>query len=274
MADQPSPSARGPLRLCLRNFRGLRVVDWSPEGVCLIAGPNGSGKTTLIEGMLFLSDAFHSGLSAAVRRQRGADAFRHLRAHDDEPVGLDIHVGDASWLRLDAQAPWRSCRRTVAVGSSTKARRVAYSPQWYLGRDQRGPDPQGRLCLRMAWDAKPSPDLRPLVDVLQGFRCHVGYDLNTLRQGGQGGEDDGSSRLVAGISSSSYATGRRRRDGSSGASTGCWGGSNKRSRVSWKTSSSILPWARSSRPGSIRPASAPDCPCRAPRMGFSSACST
>jgi predicted ATPase len=169
------------------------VVDWSPEGVCLIAGPNGSGKTTLVEGMLFLSDAFHSGLSAAVRRQRGADAFRHLRAHDDEPVGLDIHVGDASWqLRLDAQAGSVAelPEETVAVGSTIKARRAAYSPRWHLGSELRDADPPGRLCLRMAWDVKPDPDLKPLVDVLQGFRCHVGYDLSALRQGGQGGADD------------------------------------------------------------------------------------
>jgi predicted ATPase len=44
--------------------------------------------------------------------------------------------------------------------------------------------------LRLAWDAQSSPDLKPLVSVLEGYRYHTGYALETLRQGGKGGEND------------------------------------------------------------------------------------
>ena len=37
--------------LTVRNYRGLRSVQWSPSGVCALVGPNGSGKTTLIDAL-------------------------------------------------------------------------------------------------------------------------------------------------------------------------------------------------------------------------------
>lgn len=202
-----APRSRGAISLRLRNFRGLREVDWSPEGVCLIAGPNGSGKTTLLEALLFLSDAFQSNLPTAVRRQRGATALRHLRSAPTEGVGLTLQVGEVSWeLKLDVGdgSVGELPEETVLVGASKKVRRAAYSEQWYHWPNVRGGgdgpehlnlrrgDGQDRLCLRMAWDAKPLPDLRPLVDVLQGYRYHAGYALEVLRQGGRGGENDAS----------------------------------------------------------------------------------
>ncbi len=192
-APSSAVSVRGPISLRLRNFRGLRAVDWSPDGVCLIAGPNGSGKTTLLEALLFLSDLFQSNLPAAVRRQRGPVALRHLRAGASEGVSLRVQVGDASWeLRLDVEggSVGELPEETVRVGSSTKVRRQAFSVQWYHDRQPRGSDPQGRLCLRLAWDAQSSPDLKPLVDVLDGYRYHTGYALEALRQGGKGGDND------------------------------------------------------------------------------------
>jgi recombinational DNA repair ATPase RecF len=44
--------------LSVRNFRGLRRVEWSPSGVCAVVGPNGSGKTTLIDVVQLLRDAY------------------------------------------------------------------------------------------------------------------------------------------------------------------------------------------------------------------------
>lgn len=189
----PASSSHGPISLLLRNFRGLREVDWSPEGVCLIAGPNGSGKTTLLEALLFLSDAFSSNLSAAVRRQRGATALRHIRAGEGDGIVVVLRVGHASWeLRLDAgdASVGELPEERVIVGSSIDVRRSAYSARWHMGSEERGPDTDGRLCLRMAWDARPSPELRPLTDVLRGYRYHAGYALELLRQGGKGGEND------------------------------------------------------------------------------------
>jgi predicted ATPase len=192
MAEQSS-SPRGPLSLRLRNFRGLRDVDWSPDGVCLIAGPNGSGKTTLLEALLFLSDAFQSNLTTAVRRQRGAAALRHLHSSDTDAIELRLEVGDVRWeLRVEVNggAVGELPEEAVFKGATAAVRRAAYSAQWYLGDEVRGGDAQGRVCLRMAWEARPSPELKPIVDVLQGFRYHAGYALETLRQGGKGGESD------------------------------------------------------------------------------------
>lgn len=188
-----SPALRGPVSLELRNFRGLRRVSWSPDGVCLVAGPNGSGKTTLLEAFLFLSDAFSANVPSAVRRQRGAFALRNNRADSGEGIGLSLSVGDIRWdLTLDA-AEGRIGdlpEEQVSTPSGVVVRRTAYSPTWYLGAEARTADPQGRVGLRMAWDAQPSTELKPMADVLLGFRHYAGYAIDVLRQGGQGGEDD------------------------------------------------------------------------------------
>src|SRR5262249_11805135 len=100
-ASEDAPRDRGPITLTASDFRGLGRVEWSPEGVCLVAGPNGSGKTTLLEAFAFLRDAFARGVTQAVRLQRGAVGLRHVGASGPPEVVLGLKVGDVSWqLRL------------------------------------------------------------------------------------------------------------------------------------------------------------------------------
>jgi predicted ATPase len=83
--------------LSVRNYRGLRRVEWSPSGVCALVGPNGSGKTTLIDVLQLLHDANRVGLAKAIFQHGGAYGLRHFEAQPEEPVVFNLRLGDVSW---------------------------------------------------------------------------------------------------------------------------------------------------------------------------------
>jgi predicted ATPase len=192
-SEEEKPAASGPITVIARDFRGLANVSFSPSGVCLVAGPNGSGKSALLEIFAFLRDAFLRGIPQALCFQRGAVGLRRIEADGPPEVLLALTVGEATWeLRIPVNngSGGEFAGEVVKVGPSVRVRRSAYSPEWYLGRELRSPDREGRTCFRAAWEAKQSPALSGLVEALRGFRYHAGYALEVLRDGGAGGEDD------------------------------------------------------------------------------------
>jgi recombinational DNA repair ATPase RecF len=77
----PRDVALEPVRLIVRDYRGLREVDWTIEpGVSLLVGPNGSGKTSVLSALGFLREAYDGGVAQAVRWSRSASALRRLGA--------------------------------------------------------------------------------------------------------------------------------------------------------------------------------------------------
>jgi predicted ATPase len=82
----------------VRNFRGLRRVEWTPSGVCALVGPNGSGKTTLIDVLQLLSDAASVGFTKALEGHGGAHGLRHFEATSDEPVLFSVRLGTVRWV--------------------------------------------------------------------------------------------------------------------------------------------------------------------------------
>ena len=83
--------------LTVRNFRGLRHIEWSPSGVCALVGPNGSGKTTLIDVLQILQDTKSRSFSKAIEEHGGAYALRHFAAGTDEPVMFGLQAGEFRW---------------------------------------------------------------------------------------------------------------------------------------------------------------------------------
>lgn len=93
----PPPASNGPWRLRVSNLRALPEVDWSPSGVCLLAGPNGSGKTTLLRALQFLLCYYQDGRTIALQRLGGASNLQRLGTPEDEPVVFEFVLGDACW---------------------------------------------------------------------------------------------------------------------------------------------------------------------------------
>jgi energy-coupling factor transporter ATP-binding protein EcfA2 len=178
-------------KITVRDFRCLKNVDWSPEGVCLLAGPNGAGKTTLLNAILLLCRWFLSGHQEALRFTQSA-YLRHLDAADSDPVIFEIRVGDITWslaLPVDARGLTASYGETLKYGDETILRAEMYKDQWVFDGKSRPFDP-GRCCAKWVWDREEPEWMRPLVDRLRKVRIYFSYWLNQVKTPGLSGESD------------------------------------------------------------------------------------
>lgn len=171
--------------LSVRNYRGLRRVDWSPSGVCALVGPNGSGKTTLIDVLSLLQEAAWNGFSKAIESHGGAYGLRHFGAPDDEPVAFRLRVGSASWefqpevllgpagVRLPVRERLVEGERTLFDSERADVDAERVTP---YGLD-------GRLMLALPRRAgEPSEPFDQLVRFISSYRYYHHYALGGLRR--------------------------------------------------------------------------------------------
>jgi energy-coupling factor transporter ATP-binding protein EcfA2 len=175
------------IQLKVRNFRCLRSVDWSPDGVCVLVGPNGSGKTTLLEALNFLRLAYVADLNQAIVAS-GGPLFRNLDAAADEAVSFALTQGTYTWA-LDiplGSGPYSyTSGESLIDGSRT------------LLTKKHGDDAieiPGRQTVRLALvglrvlAANPADQiqlpLRPIISTVAGFLVYGGYAIPQLRQAG------------------------------------------------------------------------------------------
>jgi predicted ATPase len=78
-------------------FRALRVLDWSPRGVCVLSGANGAGKTSTLSAMIFLRNAILRGVQEAARFAAAGSAFRNLASAPTEDVVFEVTDGAWRW---------------------------------------------------------------------------------------------------------------------------------------------------------------------------------
>ncbi len=175
----------------IRDFRCLKHVDWSPEGVCLLAGPNGSGKTTLLNAIMLLCRWFRAGHEQALRFTQSA-YLRRLDAADSDPVIFEICIGDIVWslaLPVDARGLTASYGETLKRGDETVIHAQMFKDQWVYNGKNRPFDPS-RCCAKWVWDREEPEWMRPLVDRLQKLRIYSSYWLNHVKTPGLSGESD------------------------------------------------------------------------------------
>jgi predicted ATPase len=176
--------------LKVRNYRGLRQVDWSPEGVCALVGPNGSGKTTLLRVLDVLREALDSDFLTAIEKNDGPLDFRH-RAAGNEPVEFEVGVtGGTSpqrWLlKAQSHGEWigRRPHETVFVGEDRWAEREAGADHMKIHKEE---FPCGNdLLLRAATkiDIGKEKTLAPLQALVSGYEFHSNYRLHDLKSTG------------------------------------------------------------------------------------------
>lgn len=88
----------------IENYRGIRAVDFKPDGVCLLVGPNGSGKSTLLSALEFLKNIFERGFEKALNFSGGAYGFNHFDSAPDRVALFDIETAAINWeIEIDAR---------------------------------------------------------------------------------------------------------------------------------------------------------------------------
>ncbi len=187
--------------LTVHNFRGLRYIDWSPEGVCALVGPNGSGKTTLLDVLALLRDAIDRGLARAFEEHGGIASSRNVYAPDNKDFGFQIGIGDVHWRMVPVETA-RGFRPSEMM---------AQEDVRYLIRDagadgalvlNRFTPLNDKLAFRVLLDElEHSPldeswmiTVKALGELIERYRLYEHYDLRALRRSGSA---DSSERRLA-----------------------------------------------------------------------------
>ncbi len=186
------PDTTSPLRVQLRDYRGLQVANWCPHGVSLLVGPNGSGKSSLLRAYDFFRTAYSWGLKLA-QANLGANSLKRIGAPPEALVQLELR---------DDQWAWRFEFQANAGGISTyPAETLLYqdqvvvhgrlgSPDWYVNGQKRNRSREDIPCLRMAADAELFPEVQTFIKKLSQIRFQPPFELSKLRQGNLGTEQD------------------------------------------------------------------------------------
>lgn len=166
----------------LQNFRALERLRWSPDGVCLLAGPNGSGKTTVLDALTFLKALFLRGHGAAFRWV-GGEHLRSLTAPKAEPVCFEVVVDGLCWrtsFPVSSGGLAGYFGEELSRDGEAVLRAGVFEQHWTLGTDQLQRDPE-RCCAKVLWDRGTAPWMEPLVDVLSNIHVHHTYNLDALK---------------------------------------------------------------------------------------------
>lgn len=167
-------------RLQVRNYRGLRAVDWSPSGVCALVGANGSGKTTLLDVPAMLGDAVDRGLARALEEHGGIADARNLFADASDSYGFTLSFDDFEW----------SIEPILSGAGFRSAERLSYASHLIASREP-GADiaffndepMQLRDSLALAGVMQRQAGVS-VGELLESYRLYGQYDIAKLRRSG------------------------------------------------------------------------------------------
>jgi len=172
--------------LKVSNYRTLKEINWSPEGVCVLTGPNGAGKSTLLSALKFLRALFFFGPEEALRHVGAGNSFRRVGLDPDEVVEFTLQKEEISWiLRFprSTQPGDNFYGEELCRDGATVLRADLFQDSWSLDGENIARDEQ-RCCAKVAWDKYQLDRLewmRPLVSLLEGIRIYDGYWLNQVK---------------------------------------------------------------------------------------------
>jgi len=187
--------------LKVRNYRGLREITWSPDGVCALVGANGSGKTTLLDVPALLRDALERGLARALEEHGGIANARNSYANDGDPYDFQVGADAIYWhmAPLETGSGFRPEERVTQEMVTIVHREGGADSALVMGDSVPARDV---LAFRIALDefAHGQPG-NPVVDgilalgnLLARYRLYAHYDVRGLRLRGSA---DSSERRLA-----------------------------------------------------------------------------
>jgi predicted ATPase len=172
-------------RLQVRNYRGLRAVDWSPQGVCALVGANGSGKTTLLDVPALLGAALDRGLARALEQHGGIANARNMHVSEDEPYYFEVALDELSWRLAPTRVDigFRPGELISHKNNIIVKREAGGDTAWFMGEQEPVHDDLA-FALAPLYDLPKYGSLEKLAALLKNYRLYGQYDLVALRRSG------------------------------------------------------------------------------------------
>lgn len=166
-----------------QHFRIFERIDWTPEGVCLLAGSNGAGKSTVLAALSFLRGLLLYGHEMAFNWVSGA-YFRQMDALAEEPVMFEIEVAGVRWVLrfpMSNTALRGQFGEELYRDGELVLRAAMFDEGWFLGNQRMRIDNR-RCCAKVLWDRDESPWMAPLNDLMANMRVQSVYRLDLMRK--------------------------------------------------------------------------------------------
>lgn len=160
--------------LSLHDWRRFERVEFSADGVCLLAGPNGSGKSSILEAFDFLRNVADRGVMEACRLAKGGHFLRRLGAKPSDPVIVELELGPLRWrveLAIEGQGVHPNHGESLFYDGRPIFDRKLYATEWVLG-GRTWDASHSRSSLRVALDSNDYELLEPLSSFLSSVRVY------------------------------------------------------------------------------------------------------
>lgn len=186
-----------PLRIRTTNYKALRRVDFTPEGVCALTGPNGSGKSTLLYAIELLRLATEEDLARALRWAGDASNLKTYGTPPAEACRIELSTDrpDATTDGGEQRIEWAIDMDAKVLSRPHETLRVGGRPFMERVADFREATIDGishlcgdRLALIQTSVIEPQA-VTALVSRLEGYRVYGEYNLTHLREIGSSVDD-------------------------------------------------------------------------------------
>lgn len=157
--------------LKIKNYRGIRSLDFNPEGVCLLVGPNGSGKSTLLSVIKLLRTTF----------ERGFDTPPPITNSDmaGEPTIFEIETPDLLWELKVLNSLFITEKVTQAGFAGIGQLKTIYDAIRFEGSVRLGSDSPLNENPRIDHEK-----IENFVRILTGYQYYHDYNTWRLREAG------------------------------------------------------------------------------------------
>jgi predicted ATPase len=169
--------------LSLKNWRGIKSLQWKPFGVSLLTGPNGSGKTSVLSALRFLKHAYTRDVATALSLEGNIPSLRHLDCDDNQTIEITLSLNSMAWkisLAVDGSGIHAYQGERFTDKEEVLFRRAILQRDWFDKHGKKRQIDEG-TCLRIAHQIEPDERFSIFTDFVSQIAVYGVYSLEKIR---------------------------------------------------------------------------------------------